>query len=166
MEYAITEVIDEDNNNTDFGRLITTDLWNFATPFIRYDTQDIVELTHNECSCGRKLLPIKKIFGRDSDILITSSGQFLIANNFTGFFQWISEVEQFQVEQKELNNFEFVLKVNNNYSKQTENKIIEHYKKIISGEVKIQVKIVDDIPLTKSGKRRFLIRSNHIQLPV
>lgn len=166
MEYAITEIVDENNKDVTLGRLVTTDLWNYAMPFIRYDTQDIIEISDKQCSCGRKLLPIKKIYGRESDILITPSGQFLIANNFTGFFQWIKEVEQFQVKQTELNKFEFYLKVNENYSKQIELKIIEYYKNVISSDVQIHINVVDDIPLTKSGKRRFLIRNDHIPLPV
>lgn len=166
MEYAITEVLDEHNNIAKTGRLITTDLWNYATPFIRYDTQDIIEIGQEDCFCGRQLFSIKKIFGRDSDILITPSGQFLIANNFTGFFQWINEVEQFQIKQSEINKFEFYLKTNQQYSKLTEEKIINHYKNIISDDVEISVIEVDDIPLTPSGKRRFLIRDSKIQLPV
>lgn len=165
MEYAITEVLDKDGNNTKNGRLVTTDLWNYTTPFIRYDTQDIVELEGKSCTCGRELLSIKRILGRESDILVTPSGQYLIVNNFTGHFQWIKEVEQFQIHQIRLDSFDIYLKVNSGYNAKTESTITDLLNGIIKDKIEINFKVVDDIPSTKAGKRRFLIRNNDIKLP-
>jgi len=165
MEQAFTEVLDNKGNPAIKGRLITTDLWNFATPFIRYDTQDIVELGDHPCNCERALMPVKQIYGRESDILITPSGQYLIVNNFTGHFQWINEVEQFQVHQHLLNKFVVYLKVNSSYSKSTESLILSILKSIIKEDVEIIIQLVNEIPLSKSGKRRFLIRNDEVKLP-
>ena len=114
MEYAITEVLDQNGDDTNKGRLVTTDLWNYATPFIRYDTQDIVELS--ETSHPLSLKAIKKIHGRQSDVLVTAKGQLLYVNNFTGIFQWIEEVEQFQIHQIEKNKFVLNLITNDKYN--------------------------------------------------
>ena len=45
-EYGISEVVDEQGNpvKKGVGRLVSTSLWNMAQPFIRYDTQDFVEV--------------------------------------------------------------------------------------------------------------------------
>lgn len=89
MEYGITEILDENDNKIEkgSGRLISTDLWNFANPFIRYDTQDLVELYDKKCNCKRSLLPILRIIGRDNDVLeFNNVGRFIV-HNFTGFFQ-------------------------------------------------------------------------------
>jgi len=165
MEYAITEILDENGNDTPKGKLITTDLWNFITPFIRYDTQDIIEINDCPCYCGRKLQSIKTILGRESDILVTPSGRYLIVNNFTGHFQWIKEIEHFQIHQTQINIFDVYLKVSPEYNSVTESKIVDLLKKAIKDNVEINIKLVDNIPISKSGKRKFLIRNKEIKLP-
>ena len=159
MEYAITEILKDGNqvSSGEKGRVITTDLINYAVPFIRYDTQDYITKSKQKCSCGRNLLAIDKIDGRDSDILITPKGKFLIVHNFTGYFEWIDSVDQFQIIQEKIDEFNILLKINDKYTKEEENKIYQYWKKYINEDVKIKISVVDDIPLTRSGKRRFLI---------
>ena len=166
MEYAITEVINNGRevNDGEKGRVITTDLQNFGQPFIRYDTQDYVVKSKTKCSCDRNLLSIDKIEGRDSDILISPEGKLLIVHIFTIYFEWIDSVEQFQVRQDRLDEFCILLKVNSKFSKREEERICSYWGNYIGGNVKIKINIVDDIPLTKSGKRRFLIRNQQIKI--
>jgi len=168
MEYAITEIINENRHAKpgEEGRLITTDLQNYATPFIRYDTQDIVKRSEVDCSCGRKLMAIEKIKGRDSDILITPSGQKLIAIEFGDYFQFIDEVEQFQVIQTKIDHIVFKLKTGKHYDEKTKNKIYEYWKKYIDKDVLLTIEEVDHIPLNDSGKRRYVIRDKNIQLTI
>ncbi len=166
MEYAVTEIMSESEevNPGERGRVITTDLHNYAVPFIRYDSQDYVVKSSGQCTCGRELLAIDKIEGRDSDILITPKGKYLIVHNFTGYFEWIDSVDQFQIRQDKIDEFDFLLKVNSKYSSGVEEKIYNYWKKYINEDVKIKIHVVDDIPLAKSGKRRFLIRNKDIKI--
>ena len=163
-EYAITEVLDENNNviNDGVGRLISTDLWNFAQPFIRYDTQDIVEISSTPCKCGKKLKRIKRILGRDNDIIIAPNGRKFIVHNFTGFFQRDDKhlkrsIESFQVRRKG-NIISILLIVNENYDNSVKEYIRNYWKNEMNMD--IIVKEVDQIPLTKSGKRRFIINED------
>jgi phenylacetate-CoA ligase len=163
MEYAISEILSISNNNRK-GRLITTDLINYAVPFIRYDSQDFLITSKEKCTCGRNLMAIDRIEGRDSDTLITPAKKYLIVHNFTAYFEWIDSVVQFQVRQDKIDEFNILLKVNEKYTKEDENKIYQYWNEYINEDVKIKITVVDDIPLTKSGKRRFLIRSKDIKL--
>jgi len=167
MEYAITEIVDNNMievGNGYLGRVITTDLHNYAVPFIRYDTQDYIKKSKEKCKCGRELLAIDKIEGRDSDILITPSNKWLIVHNFTVYFEWIDSVEQFQVNQNKIDEINILLKVNQKYTKQIESEILKYWQNYVGEDVNVRIEIVDDIPLTKSGKRRFLIRNKSIKL--
>ena len=166
MEYAFTEIISNsvEVNNGERGRLITTDLHNYATPFLRYDTQDYVVKAKGKCSCGRELLAIEKIDGRDSDILVTPKGKFLILHNFTGYFEWVDSVDHFQVRQEKTDEFHLFLKVNSRFTKEIEKEIKEYWEEYINEDVEIKIFVVDDIYFTSSGKRRFLIRNNAIKL--
>ena len=51
------------------GRMLVTDLWNYALPFIRYENGDTGEWISDECPCGRKM-PLFRIQGRINDYVI------------------------------------------------------------------------------------------------
>ncbi len=161
-EYGISEVIDDKENiiTTGLGRLISTDLWNLAHPFIRYDTQDFIEIDDKPCICGRKHLRINKILGRDNEVLIMENGHRFIVHNFTGFFQTDSpgikrSVDQFQVVKKNDQTILFRLVVNDKYSES----VADYIRSFWENESKTQVtiEIVDQIPISLSGKNRFII---------
>lgn len=165
-EYAITEIVDEKGvevNPGETGRVITTDLWNFATPFIRYETKDFVT-KGNQCSCGRGLSTVSKIFGRDNDILITPDGEFLIAQSFTTYFKYAESIDQFQVYQSNVKTLIFRLVVNSKHSSEIEKSIIHDWSIKLKGSMGIEIEIVPEIPLRFSGKRQFLIRNPEIVL--
>lgn len=164
-EYGITEIIDGKGNKIDegIGTLISTDLWNFVHPFIRYDTQDSVEISKKECTCGRKLLRVNKILGRNNDMIDTPSGRIFIVHNFTGYFQTDNaiinrSINKFQVVKKQDGSVTFRLVVNDRYNNSIEQFIVSTWQKELKMPVKVEV--VNEIPLTQSGKWRFIIREN------
>src|SRR5262249_20401397 len=55
------------------GRVILTDLSNFASPLIRYDTTDYAELA-GPCACGRGLPALARIVGRERNLLRRPDG--------------------------------------------------------------------------------------------
>lgn len=168
QEYAIQEFIEDDYTKADPEhpvRHITTDLHNYASPFIRYDTQDYVVLGANQtCSCGRDMLNIKKIKGRDSDILITPSKKYLIVENFVAYFEWITEVDQIQIVQNEINEIIFNLVVNESFNNTVLSKLKNYWQDYIGADVRLVFKIVDEIQLTSVGKRRTVIRNPKIRI--
>jgi phenylacetate-CoA ligase len=168
MEYGISEIIScgKEVGPGECGRHIVTDLHNYAVPFIRFDTQDILMKSAVSCQCGRMLIQIDKIYGRDNDILVTPRGKYLIVHNFTGYFQRkdVIGVDQFQIYQEDIDKIVFNLVTNKNYSLQTETKIYNYWKNYVADDVEIQINVVDEILPTPSGKRRFLIRNKEIPL--
>jgi len=161
-EYGISEVIDEEGNNitNGVGRLISTDLHNFAHPFIRYDTQDLIEIDNTPCKCEREHLKILRILGRDNDVITSKTGRKFIVHNFTGFFQIDSKelnrsVEQFQIRKTKNEKIKFLLVVNNRYNNNAKSFIQNYWEKQF--EQSVDIELVNKIPLTKSGKRRFII---------
>ena len=160
MEYAISEVIDNqpDLKDIDSGRHITTDLHNYAVPMIRYDSQDYITKYDKKCSCGRNLLPIKRIDGRDTDIIICPNGNKVIVHMFTIYFEGIKEVEQFQIKQQSENQILFFLVVNNDYNYKIELKITNYWQSVFGDNIKISVILRKKLLIHKSGKRKFIIK--------
>lgn len=160
MEYAISEFVDVERNLDGFiqGRHIVTNLWNFDTPFIRYDSQDLLEFTGEKCSCGRNLLPIKKILGRDNDILITTNGKNIIAQIFTIFFSKFSNVLQFQFIQEDTLNIKCNIVVNDFFNDVDFNNIKDYVLSVFDDKsMNIRFELVNEIKIGKNGKRRFMI---------
>lgn len=58
-----------------YGHLVITDLLNYATPFIRYRTNDIAAFENKICPCGRSLRMLSKIEGRTADVIVLSNGK-------------------------------------------------------------------------------------------
>lgn len=165
-EYSISEFIEDNFTKSDpekAVRHITTDLHNYASPFIRYDTQDYIVLGDNGvCSCGRNFKNIKKIKGRDSDILVTPSGKYLIVENFVAYFEWINEVDQIQVVQEEINRIVIKIVVNEQFNNDILNKIQNYWNEYIGSDVQVIISVVKEITLTPTGKRRTVIRNPNI----
>ena len=164
MEYAITEIVDRNFDNQNLGRAITTDLWNYAMPFIRYDSQDYIEIKNSMCSCGRNLLAINKIHGRDTDILISVSGKRVSPHTISIFFKSLEGVNQFKVVQNKVDEFHIFLKADTISLPKAKKSISQFWDDNFGKNSKILFEVVKDIPFTQSGKSRYIIRSKDIVL--
>ena len=167
-EYAISEFIADEYTKNDPDRPlrhITTDLYNLASPFIRYDTQDYVVLDNTgDIQCSRPYKSVTKIKGRDGDIIVTPSRKFFIVENFVAYFEYIKEVEMIQVVQTRVDHIEINLKVFDTFSKNIEQEIKTYWEKQFGPDTSVSINVVDQIKLTSTGKRRTVIRDKSIDL--
>ena len=73
-DHFIFEVIDPDTGKPvaegGQGELVITTLTKEALPMLRYRTRDITRVSTERCDCGRSHLRIKRITGRNDDMLI------------------------------------------------------------------------------------------------
>jgi phenylacetate-CoA ligase len=155
-EYGISEVLNENSENITkgIGKLISTDLWNLAHPFIRYDTHDLIEVDDSICSCGRQHLKINRIIGRDNDFISIPSGRHFVVYDFTIFFSTNANlnkaIDEFQVINKG-DEVLILLIVNDNFNENVSKFIKTYWEEQF--QVPVSIKIVEFIPLTSIGKR-------------
>ncbi len=73
-DHFLFEVIDPDTGKDvpegESGELVITTLTKEALPMLRYRTRDITRVTRSPCGCGRTHLRIRRITGRNDDMLI------------------------------------------------------------------------------------------------
>ena len=73
-DHFLFEVIDPDSGKAvkdgEAGELVISTLTKEALPMIRYRTRDITRLSTERCACGRTHVRIKRITGRNDDMLI------------------------------------------------------------------------------------------------
>ncbi len=76
-ESLIVEVLDDSGAPCEVGgvgRVVVTDLHNFATPLLRYDLRDRAEVGP-ACACGRGLPTLRRILGRERNLVTLPSGE-------------------------------------------------------------------------------------------
>ena len=151
--YGVIEVLDEFDQpvRNGIGRVVSTDLWNYAHPFLRYDTQDLVEVKDGK---------IQRIMGRECESLIDVNGQRYTVHNFVGFFQeddrpTKQSVVAYQVVKKRDKSIEFKLVVNDQYHADIEQYIIDYWHQLLN--VPVRVTLVDEIPLMNNNKKLTII---------
>ncbi len=153
-ESVVLEVLRGNEPTDGMGEVVITNLDNWAMPLIRYKLNDLVTPSTEVCECGRNLPMLKSVEGRDSDIVITPNGSFLVVHFFTILFEYLEGVEAFQVIQEELDRLRIKIVKNDRFEKKDEeyiiNKIREH-----AGEVDVEFEFVDRI--SSKNKRRFVI---------
>ena len=101
-EYGILEIIPDTNHpdeHASSGIAVGTSLHNFSMPLVRYVINDRIELdtSGKQCSCGRGLPLIKKLWGRQEDVIITPDGR-LVTDIFT-VFEEVPGIELARIEQ-------------------------------------------------------------------
>ena len=102
-EGLIVEVLDEQGDACmpgQVGRMVVTDLHNFATPLIRYDLGDYAELADG-CPCGRGLPTLKRILGRRRNMVRLPDGRVLWPAIGGLRYSEIAPIRQFQFIQRE-----------------------------------------------------------------
>ena len=147
--YGIIEVLDNDNKPVvnGVGRVVSTNLWNFAHPFVRYDTQDLVEVK------GGRII---RIMGRQCETLVEANGTLLTVHNFTHYFSDnFPSVDGWQVVKLRDGNIRFRLVVNKLFSPDDEQNIINYWSSCTGREISLE--IVDKLPLMSNNKHLSII---------
>jgi phenylacetate-CoA ligase len=140
------------------GRLLLTRLHAGSMPFIRYQVGDTaVAGDQTPCPCGRAWSRMERILGRDTDVVQAPSGNRLIVHYFTGVLEHFHEVRQFQIIQEELESVRLLVVPAQSFSAETPRRLASALSERGADDLTIRVECVNDIPLPKSGKHRFIV---------
>ncbi|WP_299179783.1 CoF synthetase [uncultured Aquimarina sp.] len=136
------------------GRIVITDLFNYDTPMIRYDTGDIGIMNYIEDENITRLV-LTKVEGRKMDMIRSTSGEILSTSILLVINKY-KEVKQRQIIQKTENQYLIKLKTENNVFEK-ENEFIKEFKEYLGEDALIKLEYVSEIPLLNSGKQRAII---------
>jgi phenylacetate-CoA ligase len=141
------------------NHFVGTNLNNFVTPFIRYDTGDICEpaLLEDNCFCGLKTKKIKKILGRENDFIKTPSGE--IRSSWVLIWQMRKSypfIKKYRFVQDSPDSIRLEIVSKKGYNE----KKLQGLKEAVNSEfngLDLKIQKVDEIPKDKSGKMRIVI---------
>jgi phenylacetate-CoA ligase len=151
-------LVETKNPSTDGpSEFLVTDLHNYGMPFIRYEIGDEGELDSKPCPCGRGLPKIGTIEGRTLDILRGKDGRTVPGLFFPQLLKDITEISEFQVEQKSLDELVLSVVLAAPMSERSQELLRSQVVKVFGEGTRLEVQQVPSIPLRTSGKRRVTI---------
>jgi phenylacetate-coenzyme A ligase PaaK-like adenylate-forming protein len=101
MEGVIVEVLDDSGHpceEGEIGRVVVTDLHNFASPLVRYAIGDYAEAA-GPCPCGRGLPALRRIVGRERNLIVMPDGTRHWPRVGFDRFRDIAPIAQYQLVQ-------------------------------------------------------------------
>jgi phenylacetate-CoA ligase len=158
---VIVEFLDDEGNPVRSGQpgnILLTRLYPGPMPLIRYRVGDVgIAGNGHRCSCGRGYDLMESIQGRDTDVVITPTGNRLIVHFFTGILEHFPEIESFQVVQESMESMVIRIVPTEQFSEESSDRIVAALQEKEATGIRIEIELVDRIPLTLGGKRRFVI---------
>ena len=158
-EYGFLELINEkgeDAKPNEIASVIGTGWGNKAFPLIRYDTGDNMILSEEQnCPCGRNGRIIKKIIGRDEDVIITPENRIVGRLDFV--FKPIETVKESQIIQEDLSHLTIKVVPLPSFTKNDKKVILNIIQEYLGGSFIINIEEVEHLERTKTGKIKYVI---------
>lgn len=161
--YVHLELLDENDQPVEdgkIGRVVVTRLFGTSMPLIRLDLGDLaIRLPRSDYPKNRQMaFPLlKHIVGRDTDIVTTPEGHFLIVHYFTGIFEHYPQIKQFKVVQNEPDGMDIEYIPREGFDSEVLKRVEDDLRHYLQGEnFRILFKEVDFIAPSASGKPQFI----------
>lgn len=164
-EKVIVETVRDDGSPCkpgELGRIIVTDLYNYAMPFIRYAVGDEGILAGRSCPCGRGLPLLKSIEGRTTDYIVLGNGERVSGLSLTDLCASIEreqegKIREYQIIQEITNEISVKVVKGPNYISDDTLRIMKMVRKRVGEDFEVKVEFVDTIPMTRTGKKLLVI---------
>lgn len=160
---VVVEFVDDGDRPAPPGttaNLVVTRLWPGPMPFIRYRVGDLGAAPNLEsCPCGRGFDLLASIQGRDTDVVFTPGGNRLVVHFFTGVLEHFREIGCYQVVQSEPDAIllRIVPAPGCTMTRELARDIVTSLEAHGMADMTVHIETVAEIPVARSGKRRFVI---------
>lgn len=173
-ELVVCEVVREDGSPAEpgeVGRVVLTDLFNYARPFIRYDTGDLGAIDPVPCSCGRKFPLLGPIEGRSTECVRTPSGK-MIPPTVLGHYLFVynsnpDAVRHYQLVQTGPRDARLLVVPGAGWNAATAERLQSNLAGLLGEDMQATIESVSEIPLERSGKRPIIkvLLESHVPPP-
>ncbi len=166
-DHILVEFLREDGRRAGPGEqaeVVVTTLNNFRMPLIRYRVGDVGSYTNEACPCGVTLPLMNLDVGKVADCITTSTKQLVSSYTIDYINKHLTRtgirgIRQFLVEQTGLD--DFVLHVVREEPFNPESVVVfkDKMREYLGESIRTEVRFVDAIPISASGKRRWFKKS-------
>jgi phenylacetate-CoA ligase len=152
----LVEVVEREPGGA--GKILLTDLHNLATPFVRYQVEDVSRLVHEPCPCGRGLPLLAPLSGRVTDFLVTADRRLVSGIGVcTYLVTQLSRVERGQFEQERPGEVLFRCVAAPGFGEEDRRGILAACEQLLGADTRVEIALVEEIPRSASGKLPFTI---------
>jgi phenylacetate-CoA ligase len=138
-------------------RLLVTSLTNRVMPMIRYELGDLGRLKDGPCSCGSPFPLMELYVCRKNDLVVTPAGRKIYPAYFVHLLDGHGGVEQFQFAQAAPGRIVLRLIAPQDVADDLEQALKTRIQADLGSDMEFQVKRVEAIPRSQSGKHRFVM---------
>lgn len=158
-EYGIMELSKNDEivSDNEFGEIISTGLNNYGMPLIRYRTGDTTKLKDESCACERNLPLMDPVQTKLDDVIIAKDGNVLSPSVLTHPFKPLVNIKKSQIIQESKDKLIIKIVKRQEYSEKDSVFLLNELYTRVGSDMTIELDFVEDIPLTKAGKYRWII---------
>lgn len=160
MENQIVEILNsnEEVSTNETGDIIVTNLNNYGMPFIRYKVGDRARRSSiDKCHCKRGFELIDSIVGREQGF-ITTPGKNYINEAFFGYrLAKIVGIREYQIIQNKIDEIIILIVGDEKQIGNQINIILSDMIAELDENIHFEIKYVDKIEKTKTGKYRMLV---------
>lgn len=171
-ERCVIEITDKEGYvlpDGEIGYVTSTDLGNYAFPFLRYQVGDMAYIKQEKCTCGRASRVIGQVIGRAGKLLYNKQGvpisptmlpiMLYRDNDYHNEANCViyNKIDQFQIRQDKQGDIRILLKLKDpNEAHEQFEYCIENFANHFVGS-KVSLEFVDSIPPMPSGKEDYCI---------
>jgi len=149
----------------DEDRLIVTSLTNRLMPMIRYDIGDSGRLLEGDCDCGWPFPLMEMGLCRQNDLIRTRDGKSVHPSFFNRLLYGQTQIRHYQFVQSTPDHIVLNLVSASPLSPETVAAMVGAIHRDVSPDMALDIRYLEEIPRTVSGKHRFVIGYSTEQAP-
>lgn len=153
-ENNLVEILREDGSPCEpgeAGRVVVTDLHNFAMPMIRYELGDYAEVG-GPCPCGRGLPVITRIHGRLRNMMLLPNGDRVWAHMARPRLLELDYLRQYQFVQRSWDTIQANLVVERPLTAEEEQQLVAIWHERWPYPFRVEFNYLESIPVGAGGK--------------
>lgn len=153
-ESLIVEVLDDAGRPCapgETGQVVVSTLHNFAMPLLRYASGDFAE-AGGSCACGRGLPVLKRIVGRQRNMLLSPDGRRYWPSFASEVWRHIAPIEQIQVIQDSPGDVELNVVCARELSGDEQRALAAALRDSLGFDYRVTLRRLDAIPRPRGGK--------------
>ncbi|MGH9414675.1 MAG: phenylacetate--CoA ligase family protein [Terriglobales bacterium] len=157
-EALLVEIVPAEGLDQPWGKVVITDLLNYAQPLIRYEIGDVGCWAEGPCPCGRKLPRLEAIAGRTTDFLQLPDGAVVSGPALTLVVADMGSVRQVQFVQQASGAVRLRVIAGAGYGADTEEELRRRLRVYLGDSLELRIEPVAAIASEASGKYRFVVQ--------
>jgi phenylacetate-CoA ligase len=155
---GVFEVVDESLNPAIEGEILVTSFSTRGTPLVRYRIGDRIRLAaeHDRCECGSEFPLVEKIFGRETDFVLSPENGRVNLGNLSNCTKGIAGIACFQIIQCDLRSITVNIVSASTFGPKEKEAFLAALRERVGSTMRIELRLVDQLEREASGKFRFV----------